>query len=306
MKQELSDLKAEMSWLDNSFLLEAEVDVKKIYGYLKSNPSAAPFIYEKYKDLRQILIEISNPKNPLYLPKVRESLREVIDLESKKDDIKALEEKLKALRNEKLKIEEEIHEKANQYDELDQRIMNAERRAEEIDRQMGNLTDPEILSMVKGFYSEFMAFSKSVLSSGDMTQLSLKIRTINTDQIQTLNLLTEKANSNLQVISNEDLISAIKLSEKRLKLREEIEKERENALHEMNGFMSHNPKKLLPKILDDMANAMKKIENAEDDGAGGMYLNKFTSGFIRGNLQEGMRYLNNLMDQVENKERRSK
>ena len=306
MKQELSDLKAEMSWLDNSFLLEAEVDVKKIYGYLKSNPSAAPFIYEKYKDLRQILIEISNPKNPLYLPKVRESLREVIDLESKKDDIKALEEKLKALRNEKLKIEEEIHEKANQYDELDQRIMNAERRAEEIDRQMGNLTDPEILSMVKGFYSEFMAFSKSVLRSGDMTQLSLKIRTINTDQIQTLNLLTEKANSNLQVISNEDLISAIKLSEKRLKLREEIEKERENALHEMNGFMSHNPKKLLPKILDDMANAMKKIENAEDDGAGGMYLNKFTSGFIRGNLQEGMRYLNNLMDQVENKERRSK
>ena len=65
MKQELSDLKAEMSWLDNSFLLEAEVDVKKIYGYLKSNPSAAPFIYEKYKGLRQIITEISNPKNPL-------------------------------------------------------------------------------------------------------------------------------------------------------------------------------------------------------------------------------------------------
>ena len=306
MKKELSDLKAQMSWLDESFLLDPEVDVRKIYGYLKGKPSAAPFIYEKYKGLRQIITEISNPKNPLYLPKVRGELKEVIDLESKKDDVKALEENLKVLRNEKLKIEEEIDEKAGQYDELDRRISEAEKKAEEIDRQMGNLTDPEILSMVKGFYNEFMAFSKSVLSSGDMTQLSLKIRTINTDQIQTLNLLTEKANNNIQVISNEDLVSEIKLSEKRSKLKEEIEKERENALHEMNGFMSHNPKKLLPKILDDMANAMKKIEGAEDDGAGGMYLNKFSSGFIRGNLQEGMKYTNYLMDQVENKERREK
>ena len=217
-----------------------------------------------------------------------------------------MEEKLKALRNEKLKINEEISEKAGQYDEPDQKVSDAERRAGEIDRQMGNLIDPEILSMVKGFYSEFMAFSKSLLSSGNMTQLSLKIRTINTDKIQTLNLLTEKANSNLQVISNEDLVSEIELSEKRSKLKEEIEKERENALNQMNAFMAHNPGKLLGKILDNTVNAMKKIEGAEDDGAGGMYLNKFSSGFIRGNLQEGMKYTNYLMDQVENKERRAK
>lgn len=80
MKQELSDLRAEMSWLDESFLLEAKVDAKKIYGYLKEKPSAPPFIFEKYKGLRQIIIEISNPKNPLYLPKVREALRGIIDL----------------------------------------------------------------------------------------------------------------------------------------------------------------------------------------------------------------------------------
>ena len=95
-----------------------------------------------------------------------------------------------------MKIEEDINEKGKQYDELNQKIPDAEKKAEEIDGQMGNLTDPEILSMVKSFHNEFIAFSKSVLNSGDMTQLSLKIRTINTDQIQTLNLLTEKANDN--------------------------------------------------------------------------------------------------------------
>ena len=306
MKKELSDLKAEMSWLDNSFLLEAEVDVKKIYGYLKSNPSAAPFIYEKYKDLRQILIEISNPRNPLYLPKVREELREVIDLESKKDDIKAVEEKLTALRNEKLKIEEEISEKANKYDELDQKVSDAERRAEEIDRQMGNLTDPEILSMVKGFYNDFIAFSKSVLSSGDMTQLSLKIRTINTDQIQTLNLLTEKANSNLKVISNEDLLSEIKLSEKRSKLKEEIEEEKEAAQREMNSFMAHNPRKLIPKVADDINLSMRHFQRGDTDMAGLKWFNPIGQNQVLNPLNEALGLLNHMQDQVDAIKRREK
>ena len=306
MKQELSDLKAQMSWLDESFLLDPEVDVRKIYGYLKGKPSAAPFIYEKYKGLRQIITEISNPKNPLYLPKVRGELKEVIDLESKKDDVKALEENLKALRNEKLKIEEEIDEKAGQYDELDRRISEAEKKAEEIDRQMGNLADPEILSMVKGFYNEFMAFSKSVLSSGDMTQLSLKIRTINTDQIQTLNLLTEKANNNIQVISNEDLVSEIKLSEKRSKLKEQIEAEKEAAQKEMNSFMAHNPRKLIPKVADDINLSMRHFQRGDTDMAGLKWFNPIGQNQVLNPLNEALGLLSHLQDQVENKRNRMK
>ena len=306
MKQELSDLKAQMSWLDDSFLLDTEVDAKKIYGYLKSNPSAAPFIYEKFKDLRQILIEISNPKNPLYLPKVREELNGIIDLESKKDDIKAIEEKLTALRNEKLKIEEEIHEKANQYDELDQRIIEAEKRSEEIDRQMGNLSDPELLSMVKNFHNEFIAFSKSALSSGDITQLTLKVRTINTDQLQTLSLLTEKANNNLKVISNEDMISEIKLSEKRSKLKEEIEKERENALNQMNSFMSYNPRKLLPKIVDDINLSIRHFQKADIDMSGLKWFNSVGQNQVLNPLNEALGLLNHMQDQVETIKRREK
>ena len=64
MKQELSDLKVQMSWLDESFLLDPAVNAKKIYGYLKGKSSAAPFVYEKHTDLRKIITEISNPKKP--------------------------------------------------------------------------------------------------------------------------------------------------------------------------------------------------------------------------------------------------
>ena len=295
-----------MSWLDDSFLLDTEVDAKKIYGYLKSNPSAAPFVYEKYKDLRQILTEISNPRNPLHLPKVTEALKEVIDLESKKDDIKVLEEKVKALRNEKLKIEEEISEKANKYDELDQKISDAERRAEEIDRQMGNLTDPEFLSTVKGFYNDFIAFSKSITSSGDITQLSLNVRTINSDKLQTLNLLTEKANKNLQVISNEDLVSEIKLSEKRSKLKGQIEAEKEAAQKEMNSFMAYNPRKLIPKIVDDISLSVRHFKKADIDMSGLKWFNQIGQGQVLNPLNEALGLLDHLSDQVQNKERRSK
>ena len=304
MKQGLSDLKAQMSWLDDSFLLDPEVDSKKIYGYLKSKPSAAPFFYEKYTDLRQILIEISNPKNPLYLSKIREELNGIIDLESKNDDIKAVEEKLTALRNEKLKIEEEIHEKANQYDELDQRIIEAEKRSEEIDRQMGNFSDPELLSMVKNFHNEFIAFSKSVLSSGDITQLTLKVRTINTDQLQTLNLLTEKANSNLQVISNGDMISEIKLSEKRSKLKAEIEAEKEAAQKEMNSFMAYNPRKLIPKVIDNINISIKLFRKADIDMSGLKWFNSVGQNQVLNPLNEALGLLNHMQDQVQNKEKR--
>ena len=306
MKQELSDLKAQMSWLDDSFLLDSEVDAKKIYGYLKSNPSAASFVYEKYKDLRQILVEISNPRNPLHLPKVTEALKEVIDLESKKDDVKALEEKVKALRNEKLKIEEEISEKADKYDELDQKISDAERRAEEIDRQMGNLTDPEFLSMVKGFYNDFIAFSKSVTSSGDITQLSLNVRTINSDKLQTLNLLTEKANKNLQVISNEDLVSEIKLSEKRSKLKEQIEAEKEAAQREMNSFMSHNPRKLIPKVVDDIGLSIRHFQKADIDMSGLKWFNGVGQGQVLNPLNEALGLLDHMQDQIDAIKRREK
>ena len=70
LKQENQDLKSEMSWLDESFLLDPDVDIKTIYGYLKNNPSASKFIYKKYANARESLKEICDRDNPLFLPDV--------------------------------------------------------------------------------------------------------------------------------------------------------------------------------------------------------------------------------------------
>ena len=129
---------------------------------------------------------------------------------------------------------------------------------------------------------------------------------LSTSELSHMDLLNQNLKQMMEKIHSTDFLSTENLDAYHRELLEKEKQEKENALNSMNSIMSYNPKKLLAKILDNTANAMKKIEGAEDDGAGGTFLNKFTTGFVKGNLQEGMRYLNDLMDQVENIQRRSK
>jgi hypothetical protein len=309
MKEEITNLKQQITWLDDSFLLESDVDAKKIYGYLKNKPSASEFVYQKYQNLRPVITEVCDPKNPLYLPKVREALKDVIDLQSRKEDIRALEEKFRYLRSESDSPQSELDQKKSEYDLLEQRIMEIEHRAEEIDRQMGNLTDPEILSMVKEFYSEFIALSQSVLDvkdPGRISEVILQVRSLSRDQVQSLKLLSEKAVNNLQVISNEDMISEIKLSEKREKLKDEIQTERKNAENELNAFMSHNPKRLIPKAIENISLSIRHFQRGDVDMSGLKWFNAGGQSQVLSPLNEALELLNHLQDQVENRKRREK
>ena len=306
LKQENQDLKSEMSWLDESFLLDSDVDIRTIYGYLRTKPEASKFIYKKYPKARESLKEICDRDNPLCLPDVLESLSEVIRIDAYKEDAEQVKKELFRLMGERSKLQDEIDKQEKEYDEISQRVESIQKQSEELDRQIGNITDPEILNQLKSFCGDVKRFSQSVLKSGDINEITLKIRKLTSDQVQTLNLLGEKAGNTLKTISDEDALSELKLSEKRQKFKEEIEKEKEIALNEMNAFMSHNPKKLLNKILNNLDVCMRKISGAPDDGASGFYLNNLTAGMIRGNLEESMKLSNHLLDQMENKERRDR
>ncbi len=306
LKQENQDLKAMISWADESFLLDSDVDIRTIYGYLKTKPEASKFIYKKYPKARESLKEICDRDNPLFLPDVLESLSEVIRIDAYKEDAEQVKKELFRLMGERSKLQEEIDKQEKEYDEISERVESLQRRSEELDRQIGNITDPEILSQIKSLCKVVSAFSQSVLKSGGMDELTLKIRKLTSDQVQTLNLLGEKANNTLKTISDEDALSELKLSEQRQRYKDQIDQEKEIALNEMNAFMSHNPKKLLSKILNNVDVSMRKISGAPDDGASGFYLNNLTAGMVKGNLEESMKYINHLLDQMENKARHEK
>ena len=70
--------------------------------------------------------------------------------------------------------------------------------------------------------------------------------------------------------------------------------------------ISHNPKKSLREIINEIYYVQKRIIEAEDDGYKGKFLTKGNLDLILGNIEDGMKRLNYLMDQVENVNRRNK
>jgi hypothetical protein len=74
----------------------------------------------------------------------------------------------------------------------------------------------------------------------------------------------------------------------------------------MNGFMSHNPKKLIPKVIDNINISMKLFRRADIDMSGLKWFNAVGQNQVLNPLNEALDLLSHLQDQVENKERRMK
>ena len=60
LKAQNEQMRAKLSVLENEgFLLKPNVDIENLYMYLRRNPKAAQFIYEKYANVREILRAVS-------------------------------------------------------------------------------------------------------------------------------------------------------------------------------------------------------------------------------------------------------
>ena len=310
VKAENAELKEKVGWLDNdSFLLDQDVDVRQAYIYLRKNPESAKFIFRKYKALQPIIKELCDSENPLYLDGVAKALAEIVDVESDKETAETLKAEIAKENHEIQLLKQEIEQAKTEYDTTYENLEQIKKEEQEYNKQRSNIRSDPGLELIQKNSSDVMAFIDSILQKWNtyfkehVTALGMQL---DKSELNHMDLLNRNLKDMAERIHSDDFLSPENLDAYHKELLEKIKAEKENSLHEMDAFMSYNPKKVLPKILDDMANAMKKIENAENDGAGGMYLNKFTAGFVKGNLLEGMKYLNSLMDQVENKERRSK
>ena len=129
--------------------------------------------------------------------------------------------------------------------------------------------------------------------SGNPTAIGM---TMDRNEINLMSNINKQLKEMMDKIHSEDFLSTENLDQYHKELLDKIKTEKDNALNEMNAFMSHNPKKLLNKILNDIDVSVRKIEGAPDDVAGGFYLNKLTGGMVKGNLEESMKYLNHLLD----------
>ena len=310
VKQENEELRKMVQWLDSeSFLLDHDADIRQVYYYLKKNPASAKFIYRKYKSLQPIIKELCDPDNPLYLDGVAKALTGIVELENDKEDLAKIKSEITKEANELEKLKEEIEQAKSGHDAIHENLERIKKEEQEYNKQRSNIRTDAGLEMIEKDTGDIIAFLTAILEKWDSyfmehpTSLGMLLDKADFNQLE---LLGRNLKDMMERIHTEDFLSTENLDKYHRELLEKVKAEKENSLHEMDAFMAYNPKKVLAKILDNTANAMKKIEGADDDGAGGLYLNKFTSGFVKGNLLEGMKYTNYLMDQVEAIKRREK
>ena len=310
VKQENEALKERVAWLDNdSFLLDSQADIRQVYIYMKKNPGSAKFIYRKYRPLQSVIKELCDPENPLYLDGVKKALDGIVELESDKENAERLKAEIAKENHEIELLKQEIEQAKGEYDTIYENLEQIKKESDEYNTKRSNIRTDAGLELIQKNSSDVGEFLTAILGKWDLyfkehpTSLGMQL---DKGELNYMDLLNRNLKDMVERIHSDDFLSPESLDKYHQELLEKVKAEKENSLHEMDAFIAYNPKKVLAKILDNTVNAMKKIEGAEDDGAGGMYLNKFTAGFIKGNLQEGMKYTNFLMDQVENKERRSK
>ncbi len=293
-----------------AFLFGNSVTNEELYEYLKENPEASQFIYDKYTGNQNFIKELCNPKNPIYLEEVANHLKELYQYQEIMKEYEKTKEDIAYNKNEIEKLNMEIQEQLDKYDEIEKRLNDITKQEEIVNKQKGNIRSDPGLEKIKSTLDSVLKLTESILTKyrekfkenpTEVNTLGIKI---NKETINNVELLNRVANETVAYIQDSDFLSPENLDEIRKKLLQQINDEKESAKNEIDSLMEYNPKKVLLKTIQNVDLVNRKIENATDDGANGRYLNKITVNFIENMQNESLGYLNRIVDQIENKDRR--
>ena len=310
VKAENAELKEKVGWLDNdSFLLDQDVDVRQAYIYLRKNPESAKFIYRKYKALQPIIREICDVENPLYLDGVKTALDGIVELENDKEDLEKLKAEISKENHELLMLKDEIEQATGEYDTIHDNLERVKKEEQEYNTKRSNIRTDLGLELIQKNTTDVMEFLTAILQKWDSyfnehsTSLGMLL---DKGELNHMKLLGGNLNDMMERIHSDDFLSTENLDAYHKELMEKIKAEKENSLHEMDAFMLHNPKKLVPKIMDDLNLSIRHFQKADVDMSGLKFFNPVGQNQVLNPLNDALGLLNHLIDQVENKERRSK
>ena len=303
MKEEIAELRSKLDWLDNSFLLDSEIDKRKAYGFIKENPSGARFVYKKYPTLRPILKEICDPENPLYLQSVADQLKDLVeffDLKAEVDLIRSQHSEALGRLNE---VRKELTEKNKEVDSLESKVPELTKQLDDMQKLLGNLSQEETITRIKSFYESVGTFVDGVLESQKKQPITESFNSVRLDmnQINLLRMLQKSVKSDTDFIENTDLISEEMLDAKRKEIKEKMEQEMQEGETAMLAFTEHNPLKALNKSVSKIEEAQEQLANAgEFSRDSGWFYNIHTIPNIQAILDIPKELLNNLVQQVNN------
>ena len=293
-----------------SFLFTNTATNDELYAYLKKKPEACRFIYKKYKNNQNFIKELCDPENPIYLKRVAENLQDIYQYQETLKEYEKTKEDIAYNKDEIEKLKIEIQEKLDEYDVIENRLNQIKMEEDKLNREKGNIRFDPGLEKIKSTLDSVLKLTDSILTiyKEKFKENPIEVNTlgikINKDTINSIELLNRITNETLLYIQDNDFLSPENLDEYRKKLLEQINNEKESAKNEIDSLMEYNPKKVLLKVIQNVDLVNRKIDNATDDGNNGRYLNKITVNFIENMHNESLDYLNRIVDQMENKDRR--
>ena len=310
VKAENEALKERVAWLDNeSFLLDSNADIRQVYIYMKKNPASARFIYQKYKPLQPIIKELCDPENPLYLDGVKKALDGIVDLESDKENVEKLKAEIAKENHEIQLLRQEIEQAQTEYDEIHENLERIKKESDEYNKQRSNVRTDAGLELIQKNTTDVTSFIDSVMEKWKayfkehVTALGMEL---SKSELSHMDLLNQNLKDMLERIHSDDFLSTENLDAYHKELLERVRQEKENALNEMNSFMAYNPRRLIPKVVDDINLSIRHFQKADVDMSGLKWFNGVGQGQVLNPLSEALGLLDHMQDQVENKERRTK
>ena len=304
LKAQNEEMRSKLSVLESEgFLLEPHVNVQNLYMYLKKNPKSAQFIYEKYSEVRAVLKELCNPRNPLYIEAVANELKDLITITDVKEDIESLNRERSNLRNQLNDLKKEASEKNKEVDSLEAQVPELTKSLEDLQRIIANLSTLEAKTKIKEFYESVDKFIEAAFEQQKKQPISESFNSLRLDinQINLLKMLQKTAKSDMDFIENSDLISEEMLDAKRKEIKEKMEKEMTEGETAMLAFSEHDPRKTLGKALKAIGTAKEQLEVAGDfSPETGWYYQLHTIPNVQRILDIPKDLLENLIQQVNN------
>ena len=303
LKSENEEMRGKLSVLENEgFLLRRDVDIENLYMYLKKNHKAAQFIYQKYSNVREVLKEICNPRNPLYIEAVANELRDLVELSDLKEDIESIRRERSNVLGQLNDIKKELSDKNKELESLESKIPEVTKNLEDLQRVIGNLSTEEAKKKIKEFYESVDRFITGVFESQKRQPISESFNSVRLDmnQINLLRILQKTAKSDMDFIQDSDLISEEMLDKKRKEIKEKMEKEMAEGETSMLAFTEHNPLKTLNKALKGIDSAKEQLDTAGDfSPESGWYYHIHTIPNVQRILDIPKDLITNLISQVE-------
>lgn len=292
-----------------SFLFKNSANNEELYYYLREKPMAAVFFFNKYKDNRDFIKELCDPRNPIYLEMVAENLMETFQITDVKEDIEALRRDRSSVLGQLNDVKKELSDRTKDLELAESRLPELEKKIDVLQKLIGNLTQEETITRIKSFYESVNRFIDSAFEQQKKQPISESFNSLRLDinQINLLRLFQKSAKDDMDFIENSDLISEEMLDKKRQEIKAQMEKEMAEGETAMQAFRMHNPLKTLNKSVSKIEEAKNQLDLAGVfSRESGWFYNIHTIPNIKAILDIPNELLENLIAQVNNVERSKK